>query len=151
MSVEALRRSLRRLGVSNLLDLVKRHEGLRLKPYLCTADKLTIGYGRNLEDMGISEDEATYLLQTDIDRCYSELSVFTWFDELDQIRQEALISMLFNLGLPRFLTFKKMIARLKEKRYSEAANEMIRSRWALQVGERANELAYMVERGEYLK
>lgn len=150
MSVEALRRSLRRLGVSNLLDLVKRHEGLRLKPYLCTADKLTIGYGRNLEDMGISEDEATYLLQTDIDRCYSELSVFTWFHELDQIRQEALISMLFNLGLPRFLTFKKMIARLKEKRYSEAANEMIRSRWALQVGERANELAYMVERGEYL-
>ena len=137
--------------MSNLLDLVKRHEGLRLKPYLCTADKLSIGFGRNLDDMGISEDEATYLLQTDIDRCYSELSVFTWFDELDQIRQEALISMLFNLGLPRFLTFKKMIARLKEKRYSEAANEMIRSRWALQVGERANELAYMVERGEYLK
>ena len=136
--------------MSNLLDLVKRHEGLRLKPYLCTADKLSIGFGRNLDDMGISEDEATYLLQTDIDRCYSELSVFIWFDELDQIRQEALISMLFNLGLPRFLTFKKMIARLKEKRYSEAANEMIRSRWALQVGERANELAYMVERGEYL-
>lgn len=136
--------------MSNLLDLVKRHEGLRLKPYLCTADKLSIGFGRNLDDMGISEDEATYLLQTDIDRCYSELSVFTWFHELDQIRQEALISMLFNLGLPRFLTFKKMIARLKEKRYSEAANEMIRSRWALQVGERANELAYMVERGEYL-
>ena len=137
--------------MSNLLDLVKRHEGLRLKPYLCTADKLTIGYGRNLEDMGISEDEATYLLQTDIDRCYSELSVFTWFHELDQVRQEALVSMLFNLGLPRFLSFKKMIARLIDKEYSQAAEEIINSLYARQVGERANELAYMIERGEYLK
>ena len=136
--------------MSDLISMLKRHEGRSLKPYLCTADKLTIGYGRNLDDSGISEDEALYLLQNDIDACYSELNVFTWFHELDQIRQEALISMLFNLGLPRFLTFKKMIARLKEKRYSEAANEMIQSRWALQVGERANELAYMVERGEYL-
>ena len=137
--------------MSDLISMLKRHEGRSLKPYLCTADKLTIGYGRNLEDMGISEDEATYLLQTDIDRCYSELSVFTWFHELDQIRQEALISMLFNLGLPRFLTFKKMIARLMAKEYSQAAEEIINSLYARQVGDRANELAYMVERGEYLK
>jgi lysozyme len=137
--------------VSDLISMLKRHEGRSLKPYLCTADKLTIGYGRNLEDMGISEDEATYLLQTDIDRCYSELSVFTWFHELDQIRQEALISMLFNLGLPRFLTFKKMIARLMAKEYSQAAEEIINSLYARQVGDRANELAYMIERGEYLK
>ena len=137
--------------MSDLISMLKRHEGRSLKPYLCTADKLTIGYGRNLEDMGISEDEATYLLQTDIDRCYSELSVFTWFHELDQIRQEALISMLFNLGLPRFLNFKKMIARLMAKEYSQAAEEIINSLYARQVGDRANELAYMIERGEYLK
>jgi lysozyme len=137
--------------VSDLISMLKRHEGLRLKPYLCTADKLSIGFGRNLDDMGISEDEALYLLQNDIDRCYSELSVFNWFHELDQIRQEALISMLFNLGLPRLLTFKKMIARLMAKEYSQAAEEIINSLYARQVGDRANELAYMIERGEYLK
>lgn len=137
--------------MSDLISMLKRHEGLRLKPYLCTADKLSIGFGRNLDDMGISEDEALYLLQNDIDRCYSELSVFNWFHELDQIRQEALISMLFNLGLPRLLTFKKMIARLMAKEYSQAAEEIINSLYARQVGDRANELAYMIERGEYLK
>ena len=136
--------------MSDLISMLKRHEGLRLKPYLCTADQLTIGYGRNLEDMGISEGEATYLLQTDIDRCYSELKVFNWFHELDQVRQEALVSMLFNLGLPRFLSFKKMIARLIDKEYSQAAAELLNSRYAIQVGDRANELAYMLERGEYL-
>jgi lysozyme len=137
--------------MKRLIAMLQRHEGLRLKPYLCTADKLTIGYGRNLDDMGISEDEALYLLQNDIDACYSELNVFNWFQELDQVRQEALVDMRFNLGLPRFLSFKKMIARLIAKEYSQAAEEIINSLYAKQVGDRANEIAYMIERGEYLK
>ena len=136
--------------MKHLIAMLQRHEGLRLKPYLCTADKLTIGYGRNLDDMGISEDEALYLLQNDIDACYSELNVFNWFQELDQVRQEALVDMRFNLGLPRFLSFKKMIARLIAKEYSQAAKEIINSLYAKQVGDRANEIAYMIERGEYL-
>lgn len=137
--------------MSDFISMLKRHEGQRLKPYLCTADKLTIGYGRNLDDNGISEAEALYLLQNDIDACYSELNVFHWFQELDQVRQEALVDMRFNLGLPRFLSFKKMIARLMAKEYSQAAEEIINSLYARQVGDRANELAYMIERGEYLK
>jgi lysozyme len=137
--------------MNKLISMLKRHEGRRLKPYLCTADKLTIGYGRNLDDNGISEDEALYLLQNDIDACYSELNVFNWFQELDQVRQEALVDMRFNLGLPRFLSFKKMIARLIAKEYSQAAEEIINSLYAKQVGDRANEIAYMIERGEYLK
>ena len=137
--------------MNNLISMLKRHEGRRLKPYLCTADKLTIGYGRNLDDNGISEDEALYLLQNDIDACYSELNVFNWFQELDQVRQQALVDMRFNLGLPRFLSFKKMIARLIAKEYSQAAEEIINSLYAKQVGDRANEIAYMIERGEYLK
>ena len=137
--------------MNKLISMLKRHEGRRLKPYLCTADKLTIGYGRNLDDNGISEDEALYLLQNDIDACYSELNVFNWFQELDQVRQQALVDMRFNLGLPRFLSFKKMIARLIDKEYSQAAEEIINSLYAKQVGDRANEIAYMIERGEYLK
>jgi lysozyme len=134
----------------NLIEMLKRHEGLRLKPYLCTADQLTIGYGRNIESMGISHKEAEVMLVSDIERCYDELEVFEWFVTLDTVRQEAMVDLLFNLGLPRFLGFKKMIKHLSNKEYSQAAAELLNSRYAIQVGDRANELAYMLERGEYL-
>ena len=137
--------------MSDLISMLKRHEGLRLKPYLCTADQLTIGYGRNLESMGISRYEAEVMLVSDIERCYNELEVFGWFVGLDAVRQEAMVDLLFNLGLPRFLGFKKMIRHLSNKEYSQAAAELLNSRYAIQVGDRANELAYMLERGEYLK
>ena len=130
--------------------MIKRHEGFSTKPYHCSAGKLSIGFGRNLDDMGISEKEAEMLLISDIQRCYEELNVFSWFHHLDQVRQEAMVNMLFNLGLPRFLGFKKMIRHLSNKAYSQAAAELLNSRYAIQVGDRANELAYMLERGEYL-
>ena len=136
--------------MNDLISMLKRHEGLRLKPYLCTADQLTIGYGRNLESMGISRYEAEVMLVSDIERCYNELEVFGWFVGLDVVRQEAMVDLLFNLGLPRFLRFKKMINHLSNKEYSQAAAELLNSRYAIQVGDRANELAYMLERGEYL-
>jgi lysozyme len=130
--------------------MLQRHEGLRLKPYKCTAGKLSIGYGRNLDDMGISEVEAMVLLRHDIERCYDELNVFSWFADLDQVRQEALIDMLFNLGLPTFLEFKKTLKFVAEGKYSQAAEEMLRSKWADQVGDRAKELAYMMDTGCYM-
>ena len=136
--------------MNDLISMLKRHEGLRLKPYLCTSDQLTIGYGRNLESMGISRYEAEVMLVSDIERCYNELEVFGWFSGLDIVRQEAMVDLLFNLGLPRFLGFKKMIRHLSNKEYSQAAAELLNSRYAIQVGDRANELAYMLERGEYL-
>jgi lysozyme len=134
----------------NLIEMLKRHEGLRLKPYLCTSDQLSIGYGRNIESMGISQKEAEVMLVSDIERCYDELEVFEWFVTLDTVRQEAMVDLLFNLGLPRLLGFKKMIRHLSNKEYSQAAAELLNSRYAIQVGDRANELAYMLERGEYL-
>lgn len=137
--------------MKELLDQLKRHEGRSLKPYKCPAGKLTIGYGRNLEDVGISEVEAMVMLRNDIEQCYEELSVFSWFEDLDQVRQEALINMLFNLGLPTFLKFKKTLKYVAEGKYSQAAAEMLNSKWATQVGDRAKELAYMMETGAYLK
>jgi lysozyme len=137
--------------VQKLIENLKRHEGLRLKPYLCSEGKITIGFGRNLEDMGISEKEAEMLLMSDIQRCYEELDVFSWFHDLDQVRQEAMVNMLFNLGLPTFLEFKRTLKFMAEGAYSQAAEEMLDSKWARQVGDRATELAYMVETGQYLK
>ena len=130
--------------------MLQRHEGLRLKPYKCTAGKLSIGYGRNLDDMGISEVEAMVMLRNDIEQCYQELEMFSWFEDLDQVRQEALVDMLFNLGLPTFLEFKKTLKFVAEGKYSQAAEEMLRSKWANQVGDRAKELAYMVDTGCYM-
>jgi len=137
--------------VQKLIENLKRHEKLRLKPYLCSEGKITIGFGRNLEDMGISEKEAEMLLMSDIQRCYEELDVFSWFHDLDQVRQEAMVNMLFNLGLPTFLEFKRTLKFMAEGAYSQAAEEMLDSKWVRQVGDRASELAYMVETGQYLK
>ncbi len=136
--------------MQKLVENLKRHEGLRLKPYLCSEGKITIGFGRNLEDMGISEKEAEMLLMSDIQRCYEELDVFSWFHDLDQVRQEAMVNMLFNLGLPTFLEFKRTLKFMAEGAYSQAAHEMLDSKWANQVGDRAKELAYMVETGCYM-
>ena len=136
--------------MKRLIAMLQRHEGLRLKPYKCTAGKVSIGYGRNLDDMGISEVEAMILLRHDIERCYDELNVFSWFADLDQVRQEALVDMLFNLGLPTFLEFKKTLKYVAEGKYSQAAEEMLRSKWADQVGDRAKELAYMMDTGCYM-
>ena len=81
----------------SLVDTIKRHEGLRLKPYLCTAGKLTIGYGRNLETNGISGDEAEYLLKNDIERatwaCYERIPFFS--DAPLQV-QDVLVICAFN-------------------------------------------------------
>jgi lysozyme len=136
--------------VKRLIEMLKRHEGRNLKPYKCPAGKLTIGYGRNIEDNGINEIEAMVMLRNDIEQCYEELNVFSWFSDLDQVRQEALIDMLYNLGLPTFLEFKKTLKFVAEGKYSQAAEEMLRSKWADQVGDRAKELAYMVDTGCYM-
>jgi len=137
------------------VELVKKmlitDEGLRLKPYRDTVGKLTIGVGRNLDDVGISKEEALYLLENDIQRAIREASeIFgsTVWLSLDEVRQAVIIDMLFNLGKPRFLTFKKFIQAVKEKDFKKASYEMLNSKWAKQVGKRAERLAYMMGTGE---
>jgi len=126
-------------------DFIIKHEGFKLKPYICPAGKLTIGVGRNIEDNGISEDEAMYLLENDIKRCESELrEIFPNFDSLPENVRMALIDMDFNLGKPRFLTFKKLIQAVKEGDFKKAAEEAKNSRWCRQVGERCKDVYNML-------
>ena len=131
-----------------LTDMLIQHEGIRLDLYECPAGKKTIGVGRNLEDNGISLDEAVYLLESDIARVERELQTFSFWRELNDARTAALCDMLFNLVLPRFQKFKKMLTALHAQDYTEAANQMLKSKWAGQVGKRAETLAYMVATGE---
>ncbi len=133
----------------NITDLLIKHEGLRLKPYRDTVGKLTIGVGRNLEDMGITKGEALYLLGNDINRVRLELiKIIEWFLTLNAVRQNVLIDMVFNLGITRFKRFKKLIAAIEAQDWDRAAKEMLDSRWARQVGQRAVELAKMMEDGD---
>ena len=129
-------------------ELLVHHEGLRLKPYLDSANKWTIGIGRNLSDSGISEDEAFYLLRHDLQRVTRELDQnLPWWRELSEVRQKVVVSMAFNLGISGLLGFRDMLSAAEAGDYSTAARHMLGSRWAAQVGRRAVELAYLMENG----
>jgi len=130
-----------------LVDDLIRDEGLRLKPYLDEPGKTTIGVGRNLTDNGISEQEAHYLLSHDIERALADAQSYSWFADLDPVRQRVVINMLFNLGKPRFDMFRHTIAAIARKNYDIAADQMLSSQWAKQVGARAERLARMMRMG----
>lgn len=134
-----------------------RHEGTKKSgekhmPYKCPAGKLTIGFGRNIEDNGITDAEARTLLRNDILTAESELrTAFPWFDGLDEVRQGVLVNMAFNMGTPKLKGFKKTLAYIEAGKYKEAAAEMLDSAWARQVKGRAAELASQMETGEFYK
>ena len=136
--------------MTELIEQLKRHEGIKLTPYKCTSDKLTIGVGRNLEDVGISEAEAEILLQNDIQRAVTQLKErFPWTLELDEVRFAALINFTFNVGIGTVSKFKNAMALLKVKNYDMAADEFLQSRWAKQVGQRAIEVTDQIRTGEW--
>ena len=126
------------------------HEGMVLKPYKCTSGKLSIGVGRNLDDNGLSDDEIDYLLANDLKRCQAEAETYPWFDGLSEPRKAVVVSMLFNLGKPRWDGFKKAQAAIEAGDYGEAASQMLDSRWAAQVGKRADDMAAMMISGEWM-
>jgi lysozyme len=122
------------------------HEGLRLKPYKCSAGKLTIGIGRNLDDKGISKNEANHLFENDLDDVMQDLFlVFPDFESHPENVQIAMMDMRFNLGGGGFRQFKKMIAAVQRKDYRLAADEMQDSRWFSQVGRRGKKLVKMMQ------
>lgn len=129
------------LVVDELKDVLIEHEGLRLKPYRCTADKLTVGVGRNLEDVGISRDEAMYLLGNDIARVTSELDDrIPFWNNLSPNKQIALASMAFQLGVNGLMQFKNMLAAVERGDDVAVAKEMRDSRWYTQTPNRVNDL-----------
>lgn len=130
-----------------LKSQLERHEGLRLKPYRDTVGKLTVGYGRNLDDVGITPEEAELMLDNDIDAAEKHLLTVDEYNELDPIRQAVICNMCFNLGFYGLMAFRKMWKAIARKDYSEAAKQMLDSLWARQVGYRADELAQIMRTG----
>ena len=140
---------------SMMIDLHKMrwqltiHEGIRIKPYLDSVGKLTIGVGRNLDDTELSDDEVELMLNNDIERAAKNAERFSWWRELDSVRQMVVVDMLFNLGLAGFAKFRKTISFIGAGDYLQAAEEMLDSKWASQVGSRAARLAKMMRTGDW--
>ncbi len=139
---------------AKLMDRIKeqlvRHEGLRLKPYRCTAGKLTIGIGRNLDDCGITQSEAYVMLINDIMNCEKQLQakIPDIYNGIDEVRKSVLLNMCFNLGISGLLGFKNTLEFTKAGDWERAANNMLVSRWAKQVGRRAIELSELMRKGK---
>jgi lysozyme len=134
--------------METMVEQLIRHEGLRLKAYKDSVGKLTIGIGRNLDDSGISLEEAMMMLENDINRTIEGLKErLPWFGSLDRARQNVLINMAFNMGIHGLLGFKRMLVAIKAGNYEVAAGEMLQSAWAGQVGGRAVELSNIMKNG----
>ena len=120
-------------------DMLVRHEGLMCTLYQCSADKTSIGVGRNLTDNGISEDEAMYLLENDIDRVIKNLdkhwSVWRSFPEKAQM---VCIDLVFNLGINGFMNFRRTRALMEMGMWLEASEELLDSRYHVQLPNRSS-------------
>ncbi len=123
-------------------------EGYRQFPYKDTVGKLTIGIGRNLDDVGITRNEALIMLSNDIEKVrYALTEKLSFFKTLTPSRQDALINMGFNMGVTKLLTFKKTLMYLSIGDYESASNECLKSVWATQVGDRAKRIAKVLQFG----
>ena len=153
------------LDMAEMITRLKLHEGCSLMPYKCPANKLTIGIGHNLEDnpltkeeqevlgdwrKGITRENAHYLCRNDINKCIEDLRRnISFFDNLDKERKYALIDLCFNLGIRTLLTFKKTLASIACGNYRTAAEQLLQSKYASQVGKRAKRIAILIETGRW--
>jgi lysozyme len=118
------------MDLNKLKQSIKKHEQLRLKSYICPAGKLTIGYGRNLEDNGITLQEAEKMLETDLLNIKLELvDKINFFYKLDDIRQNVLMEMAYNMGVPKLLGFKNTLKFMEKTDFINASKEMLNSKW----------------------
>lgn len=147
-----------------LVAQIKRHEGFRRTPYQCSAGTWTVGYGHTMWvdlEMNVSPEWAAIILEEyDLPRADDDLfevdkakGAGFWddwlMDEVEDARLFALVNMAFNLGRRRLAGFRKMWNALKQRDYAAAADEMLDSKWAKQVGDRAVELAEQMRTGKW--
>lgn len=121
-------------------------EGLRLKPYRCTAGRLTVGYGHNLDDLGISQAVADLMLQEDLQvaekacrRIFPEL-----YDQWGENRRLGWINLAFNLGYVRLMQFRNTLRAARIEDWAEVEKGLRASLWFQQVGKRAERVIGMV-------
>ena len=136
------------MNMERLRLQITKHEGIELMPYRCSSDKLTIGVGHNIQDRGICHETAMQMFDEDSDICINELQpTGSYWDDLPEGGQEGLINLCFNRGISRRMAFKQTFGFLREGMYEKAADELLESRYANQVGQRAIDVANMIREG----
>lgn len=137
--------------MDDLEKTILAHEGLRNHVYNDSLGIPTIGIGRNISPSGpgLSDDECLYLLRNDIERVRKSLQPYDWYNKQDDVRKDAIVELVFNLGLDGFLKFKNTIKYLSNKDYRMAAYQLLNSKWATQVHGRANNIADRIRTGRY--
>ena len=140
--------------IEQLMAQLRRDEGTKATVYKDTLGFDTIGVGRLIDSRkpgaGLRPDEIDYLLRNDInDRVQALTKALPWFDRLDEARRGALINMAFQLGTAGLLGFKSTLALISAGKYSEAAEQMLKSKWATQTPARAKRLAEQMKTGEW--
>lgn len=128
-------------------------EGVKNKPYKCTAGKTTIGVGRNLDDVGLNEEEIRTLLDNDIIRARAavhNIYGLDFYESLHPIRQLALLNLAFNLGEAGLSKFTETNALIKDRKWSEAADRLLtKTLYGTQVPKRAERIAIMLTKEEF--
>lgn len=153
------------LECSEMINRLILHESCVLHPYICPMGYKTIGIGRNIDtnpftaeelrvvgdwEHGITREAAYYLCRNDIAKCERDVKKhIPFFDALDNERQYALIDLCFNMGWHKLLQFKKMLGALGAGNYKTAAEELLNSKYAEQVGKRAKRIAKLIETGRW--
>lgn len=130
-------------------ERLRQHEGCESHPYTCPAGKITIGVGHNLTDNGLPDHIIEQILWHDIDVCRKELDrVHPAWRGYTSNRRDCLVELMFNMGWPALSTFVLMWGAIDRGDWSEAAAQLLDSRWAVQVGPtRASRLADLLEDG----
>jgi lysozyme len=133
----------------DLLSQLRRDEGVHRFPYTDTVGKLTIGVGHNLTDKGLTDSQIAAILADDVTEVQNSLTGISWYVGLDSVRQAVIVNMSFNMGVAGLLAFHKMIGLIELGKYDEAAAEMLNSKWADQVGDRAQRLSRQLATGAW--
>jgi lysozyme len=147
-----------------LINLISDHEGVKLKVYddatgqeLKAGDILighpTIGIGRNVakDGLGISQEEAEFMLMNDIERVEEEIKNFP-IEHLNEVRTAIIIDMAFNMGITRFnpTMWKKTFQAIVDEDWQKAKIEMLDSNWARQTKRRSVKLSQMMLLGNWI-
>lgn len=120
------------------------------KIYTDSVGKISGGIGRNLTDRGFSDDEIDLMYANDVRMAEADARALAPnFDKLDDVRQEVLVNMSFNMGKSRLSGFKKFLAAVAAKDFAKAADEMKDSAWYGQVKDRGVRLVYAMRFGSF--
>ncbi len=138
---------------SRLISQLRHDEGSVASVYKDSEGYYTIGVGRLVDAKKggkLSEDEIEYLLDNDIDKIQNQaIREFPWYSDINDVRQEAVLNMIFNLGLTGFKGFKLAITAFERHDFDEAAKQLLDSKWSRQVGNRSLRIAGAIRTGEW--